>query len=117
MKDSEGKSRYNNSGGGMAVKNGIGETQNPKGGTRHLTTTTIQTIGTIISSDIRLGVEMTADESVEQRAWVNSDSGCEFEDAEGFDKGSADVSVGDLCTTGVPISVGSWNANNLVVSE
>ena len=60
---------------------------------------------------------MTADESVEQRAWVNSDSGCEFEDAEGFDKGSADVSVGDLCTTGVPISVGSWSANNLVVSE
>jgi hypothetical protein len=101
----------------MAVKNGIGETQNPKGGTRHLTTTTIQTIGTIISSDIRLGVEITADESVEQRAWVNSDSGCEFEDAEGFDKGSSDVSVGDLCTTGVPISVGSWSANNLIVSE
>ena len=117
MKDSEGKSRYYNSGGALAVKNGIGETQDPKGGTRHLTSTTIQTIGTIISSDIRLGVEITADESVEQRAWINSDSGCEFEDAEGFDKGSADVSVGDLCTTGVPISVGSWSANNLVVSE
>ena len=117
MKDSEGKSRYYNSGGGMAVKNGIGETQDPKGGTRQLTTTTIQAIGLMISSDIRLGVEMTADESIEQRAWVNSDSGCEFEDAEGFDKGSADVSVGDLCTTGVPISVGSWSANNLIVSE
>ena len=118
MKDSEGKSRYYNSGGAMAVKNGIGgETQDPKGGNRKLTTTTIQAIGLIMSSDIRLGVEMTADESIEQRAWVNSDSGCEFEDAEGFDKGSADVSVGDLCTTGVPISVGSWSANNLVVSE
>ena len=117
MKDSEGKSRYYNSGGGMAVKNGIGETQNPEGGTRKLTTTTIQAIGLIMNSDIRLGVEMTADESIEQRAWVNSDSGCEFEDAEGFDKGSADVSVGDLCTTGVPISVGSWSANNLIVSE
>ena len=117
MKDSEGKSRYYNSGGAMAVKNGIGETQDPKGGTRQLTTTTIQAIGLMMSSDIRLGVEMTADESIEQRAWVNSDSGCEFEDAEGFDKGSADVSVGDLCTTGVPISVGSWSANNLIVSE
>lgn len=117
MKDSEGKSRYYNSGGALAVKNGIGETQDPKGGTRQLTSTTIQTIGAIISSDIRLGVEITADESVEQRAWINSDSGCEFEDAEGFDKGSADVSVGDFCTTGVPISVGSWSANNLVVSE
>ena len=117
MKDSEGKSRYYNSGGGMAVKNGIGETQDPKGDTRPLTTTTIQAIGLMISSDIRFGVEMTADESIEQRAWVNSDSGCEFEDAEGFDKGSADVSVGDLCTTGVPISVGSWSANNLIVSE
>ena len=117
MKDSEGKSRYYNSGGAMAVKNGIGETQNPEGGTRQLTTTTIQSIGLMMSSDIRFGVEMTADESVEQRAWINSDSGCEFEDAEGFDKGSADVSVGDLCTTGVPISVGSWSANNLIVSE
>ena len=117
MKDSEGKSRYYNSGGALAVKNGIGETQDPKGGTRLLTTTTIQAIGTIISSDIRLGVEMTANESIEQRAWINSDSGCEFEDAEGFDKASADVSVGDLCTTGVPISVGSWSANNLIVSE
>ena len=117
MKDSEGKSRYYNSGGAMAVKNGIGETQDPEGGNRKLTTTTIQAIGLIMSSDIRFGVEMTADESIEQRAWVNSDSGCEFEDAEGFDKGSADVSVGDLCTTGVPISVGSWSANNLVVSE
>ena len=101
MKDSEGKSRYYNSGGAMAVKNGIGETQDPEGGTRPLTTTTIQAIGLMMSSDIRLGVEMTADESIEQRAWVNSDSGCEFEDAEGFDKGS----------------VGSWSANNLVVSE
>ena len=117
MKDSEGKSRYYNSGGAMAVKNGIGETQNPEGGTRQLTTTTIQSIGLMMSSDIRFGVEMTADESVEQRAWINSDSGCEFEDAEGFDKASADVSVGDLCTTGVPISVGSWSANNLIVSE
>ena len=117
MKDSEGKSRYHNSGGALAVKNGIGETQDPKGGTRQLTTTTVQAIGTIISSDIRLGVEITADESVEQRAWVNSDSGCEFEDSEGFDKGSSDVSVGDFCTTGVPISVGSWTANNLVVDE
>lgn len=117
MKDSEGKSRYYNSGGALAVKNGIGETQDPKGGTRQLTSTTIQSIGTIISSDIRLGVEITANESIEQRAWINSDSGCEFKDAEGFDKGSADVSVGDLCTTGVPISVGSWSANNLVVSE
>ena len=117
MKDSEGKSRYYNSGGALAVKNGIGETQDPKGGTRLLTTTTIQAIGTIISSDIRLGVEITANESIEQRAWINSNSGNEFEDAEGFDKGSADVSVGDLCTTGVPISVGSWSANNLIVSE
>ena len=32
-------------------------------------------------------------------------------------RASADVSVGDLCTTGVPISVGSWSANNLIVSE
>ena len=117
MKDSEGKSRYYNSGGALAVKNGIGETQDPKGGTRHLTSTTIQSIGTIISSDIRLGVEITANESIEQRAWINSNSGGEFEDAEGFDKGSADVSVGDLCTTGVPISVGSWTANNLVVDK
>ena len=117
IKDSEGKSRYYNSGGALAVKNGIGETQDPKGGTRLLTTTTIITIGTIISSDIRLGVEITANESIEQRAWINSNSGNEFEDAEGFDKGSADVSVGDLCTTGVPISVGSWTANNQVVSE
>lgn len=118
MKDSEGKSRYNNSGGALAVKNGIGETQDPKGGTRHVASTTIQSIGTIISSDIRLGVEMTADEPVEQRAWINSNSGgAEFENVEGFDKGSADVSVGDLCTTGVPISVGSWTANNLVVDE
>lgn len=83
-----------------------------------MTSTTIQTIGTINSSDIRLGIEMTADESVEQRAWINSNSGgAEFENVEGFDKGSADVSVGDLCTTGVPISVGSWTANNLVVDE
>ena len=117
MKDSEGKSRYYNSGGAMAVKNGIGETQNPEGGTRQLTTTTIQAIGLMMSSDIRFGVEITANESIEQRAWINSDSGCEFEDAEGFDKASADVSVGDLCTTGVPISVGSWTANNLIVSE
>ena len=117
MKDGDGKSRYNNSGGALAVKNGIGETQDPKGGTRHVTSTTIQTIGTINSSDIRLGIEMTANEPVEQRAWINSNSGGEFEDVEGFDKGSADVSVGDLCTTGVPISVGSWSANNLVVSE
>ena len=117
MKDSEGKSRYYNSGGALAVKNGIGETQDPKGGTRHLTSTTIQSIGTIISSDIRLGVEITANESIEQRAWIISDSGNEFVDAEGFDKGSSDVSVGDLCTTGVPISVGSWSANNLIVSE
>ncbi|MBQ2674192.1 MAG: S8 family serine peptidase [Prevotella sp.] len=117
MKDSEGKSRYYNSGGALAVKNGIGETQDPKGGTRHLTSTTIQSIGTIISSDIRLGVEITANESIEQRAWIISDSGNEFVDAEGFDKGSAEVSVGDLCTTGVPISVGSWSANNLIVSE
>ena len=117
MKDSEGKSRYYNSGGALAVKNGIGETQDPKGGTRHLTSTTIQSIGTIISSDIRLGVEITANESIEQRAWIISDSGNEFVDAEGFDKGSSDVSVGDLCTTGVPISVGSWSANKLIVSE
>ena len=117
MKDGDGKSRYYNSGGALAVKNGIGETQDPKGGTRQLTTTTIQAIGLMMSSDIRFGVEMTADESIEQRAWINSDNGCEFEDAEGFDKGSADVSVGDLCTTGVPISVGSWSANNLIVSE
>ena len=117
MKDGDGKSRYNNSGGALAVKNGIGETQDPKGGTRHVTSTTIQTIGTINSSDIRLGIEMTASEPVEQRAWINSNSGGEFEDVEGFDKGSADVSVGDLCTTGVPISVGSWTANNLVVDE
>ena len=117
MKDSEGKSRYYNSGGAMAVKNGIGETQDPEGGNRKLTTTTIQAIGLIMSSDIRFGVEMTADESIEQRAWVNSDSGGEFENVEGFDQASADVSVGDLCTTGVPISVGSWSANNLVVSE
>ena len=117
MKDSEGKSRYYNSGGALAVKNGIGETQDPKGGTRLLTTTTIIVIGKIISSDIRLGVEITANESIEQRAWINSNSGNEFEDAEGFDKGSADVSVGDLCTTGVPISVGSWTANNLVVDK
>ena len=118
MKDSEGKSRYYNSGGALAVKNGIGETQDPKGGTRHLTSTTIQSIGTIISSDIRLGVEITANESIEQRAWINSNSGGgEFENVEGFDKGSADVSVGDLCTTGVPISVGSWTANNLVVDK
>ena len=118
MKDSEGKSRYNNSGGALAVINGIGETQDPKGGTRHVTSTTIQSIGLLISSDTRLGVEMTADESVEQRAWINSNSGGgEFENVEGFDKGSADVSVGDLCTTGVPISVGSWTANNLVVDE
>ena len=117
MKDSEGKSRYYNSGGALAVKNGIGETQDPKGGTRLLTTTTIIVIGKIISSDIRFGVEITANESIEQRAWINSDSGNEFEDAEGFDKGSADVSVGDLCTTGVPISVGSWTANNLVVDK
>jgi hypothetical protein len=118
MKDSEGKSRYYNSGGALAVKNGIGETQNPEGGTRQLTTTTIQSIGTIISSDIRLGIEITANEPVEQRAWINSNSGGgEFENVEGFDKGSADVSVGDLCTTGVPISVGSWTANNLVVDE
>ena len=118
MKDSEGKSRYYNSGGALAVKNGIGETQDPKGGTRHVTSTTIQSIGTIISSDIRLGVEITANESIEQRAWINSNSGGgEFENVEGFDKGSADVSVGDLCTTGVPISVGSWTANNLVVDK
>lgn len=118
MKDSESKSRYNNSGGALAVKNGIGETQDPKGGTRHVTSTTIQSIGTINSSDIRLGIEMTANEPVEQRAWINSNSGGgEFENVEGFDKGSADVSVGDLCTTGVPISVGSWTANNLVVDE
>lgn len=117
MKDNEGKSRYYNSGGALAVKNGIGETQDPKGGTRLLTTTTIIVIGKIISSDIRFGVEITANESIEQRAWINSDSGNEFEDAEGFDKGSADVSVGDLCTTGVPISVGSWTANNLVVDK
>lgn len=118
MKDGDGKSRYNNSGGVLAVKNGIGETQDPKGGTRHVTSTTIQTIGTINSSDIRLGIEMTANEPVEQRAWINSNSGGgEFENVEGFDKGSADVSVGDLCTTGVPISVGSWTANNLVVDE
>lgn len=118
MKDDDGKSRYNNSGGALAVKNGIGETQDPKGGTRHVTSTTIQTIGTINSSDIRLGIEMTANEPVEQRAWMNSNSGGgEFENVEGFDKGSADVSVGDLCTTGVPISVGSWTANNLVVDE
>lgn len=118
MKDGDGKSRYNNSGGALAVKNGIGETQDPEGGTRHVTSTTIQSIGLLISSDTRLGVEMTANEPVEQRAWINSNSGGgEFEDAEGFDKGSADVSVGDLCTTGVPISVGSWTANNLVVDE
>lgn len=118
MKDRDGKSRYNNSGGALAVKNGIGETQDPKGGTRHVTSTTIQSIGTINSSDIRLGIEMTANEPVEQRAWINSNSGGgEFENVEGFDKGSADVSVGDLCTTGVPISVGSWTANNLVVDE
>ena len=118
MKDGDGKSRYYNSGGALAVKNGIGETQDPKGGTRHLTSTTIQSIGTIISSDIRLGVEITANESIEQRAWINSNSGGgEFENVEGFDKGSADVSVGDLCTTGVPISVGSWTANNLVVDK
>ena len=118
MKDGDGKSRYNNSGGALAVKNGIGETQDPKGGTRHVTSTTIQTIGLMISSDTRLGVEMTANEPVEQRAWINSNSGGgEFENVEGFDKGSADVSVGDLCTTGVPISVGSWTANNLVVDE
>ena len=118
MKDSDGKSRYYNSGGALAVKNGIGETQDPKGGTRHVTSTTIQSIGTIISSDIRLGVEITANESIEQRAWINSNSGGgEFENVEGFDKGSADVSVGDLCTTGVPISVGSWTANNLVVDK
>jgi hypothetical protein len=118
MKDSEGKSRYYNSGGALAVKNGIGETQDPKGGTRHVTTTTIQSIGLMISSDIRLGIEMTANEPIEQRAWINSNSGGgEFENVEGFDKGSADVSVGDLCTTGVPISVGSWTANNLVVDE
>ena len=118
MKDGDGKSRYYNSGGALAVKNGIGETQDPKGGTRHVTSTTIQSIGTIISSDIRLGVEITANESIEQRAWINSNSGGgEFENVEGFDKGSADVSVGDLCTTGVPISVGSWTANNLVVDE
>ena len=118
MKDSEGKSRYYNSGGAMAVKNGIGETQDPKGGTRHVTSTTIQSIGLMISSDIRLGIEITANESIEQRAWINSNSGGgEFENVEGFDKGSADVSVGDLCTTGVPISVGSWTANNLVVDE
>ena len=118
MKDSEGKSRYYNSGGALAVKNGIGETQDPKGGTRHVTSTTIQSIGLMISSDIRLGIEITANESIEQRAWINSNSGGgEFENVEGFDKGSADVSVGDLCTTGVPISVGSWTANNLVVDE
>ncbi len=118
MKDGDGKSRYYNSGGALAVKNGIGETQDPKGGTRHLTSTTIQSIGTIISSDIRLGIEITANESIEQRAWINSNSGGgEFENVEGFDKGSADVSVGDLCTTGVPISVGSWTANNLVVDK
>ena len=118
MKDGDGKSRYYNSGGALAVKNGIGETQDPKGGTRHLTTTTIQSIGLMISSDIRLGIEITANESIEQRAWINSNSGGgEFENVEGFDKGSADVSVGDLCTTGVPISVGSWTANNLVVDE
>lgn len=118
MKDGDGKSRYNNSGGALAVKNGIGETQDPKGGTRHVTSTTIQTIGLLNSSDTRLGVEMTANEPVEQRAWINSNSGgAEFENVEGFDKGSADVSVGDLCTTGVPISVGSWTANNLVVDE
>ena len=118
MKDRDGKSRYNNSGGALAVKNGIGETQDPKGGTRHVTSTTIQSIGLMISSDTRLGVEMTANEPVEQRAWINSNSGGgEFENVEGFDKGSADVSVGDLCTTGVPISVGSWTANNLVVDE
>ena len=118
MKDGDGKSRYNNSGGALAVKNGIGETQDPEGGTRHVTSTTIQSIGLLISSDTRLGVEMTANEPVEQRAWINSNSGGgEFENVEGFDKGSADVSVGDLCTTGVPISVGSWTANNLVVDE
>ena len=118
MKDGDGKSRYYNSGGALAVKNGIGETQDPKGGTRHVTSTTIQSIGLIISSDIRLGIEITANEPVEQRAWINSNSGGgEFENVEGFDKGSADVSVGDLCTTGVPISVGSWTANNLVVDE
>lgn len=118
MKDSDGKSRYYNSGGALAVKNGIGETQDPKGGTRHVTSTTIQSIGLMISSNTRLGIEITANEPVEQRAWINSNSGGgEFENVEGFDKGSADVSVGDLCTTGVPISVGSWTANNLVVDE
>ena len=117
LKDGEGQSRYYNSGGALAVKNGIGETPDPRGGTRSVTNTIIQSVGTIINSNIRIGVEMTANESVEQRGWISSNSGGEFENVEGFDQASADVSVGDLCTTGVPISVGSWSASNLVVDE
>ena len=108
------KDRYTSAGGGLIIGNGIGAGVAPDGSSRAMTKTLIHSKGNFNFLQQRLGIEITSANAVEQRAW--NEEG-EFLNAEGFDVAGADVSVGDLNTTGVPIAVGAWTASNLIVDK
>lgn len=101
-------------GGGVIVANGIGDALAPNGTIRKMTQTSISALGNFNFTQRRLGVEITSEEAVEQRAWIDNSV---FMKQEGFDQGSNDVSVGEFCTSGVPITVGAWTASNMVINN
>lgn len=107
-------SRYTSSGGGLMVVNGIGSAEAPDGSPRVMTQTVIQSKGKFNFIQQQLGIEIRSSVAAEERGWIE---GAEFLDLEGFDQASSDVSVGELNTTDVPISVGAWVASNLIVDS
>lgn len=108
--------RYTIKGGGIELVNGIGAGYAPDGTPRVYTQTLMQSQGSFKNKQHKLGIEITSAEATEQRAWLDGED-ASFENSEGFDRATSEVSMGDYTTTDVPIGVGAWTASNLVVDE